>query len=160
MTRFACGYCGTEQIVERKGGTVILKGLSEAINRVQAGTDKTAAELALRRLTDEMQAVNSARAWNLAHAAGQRRANTTMMIWMFIAGLVIAGIVIGADGKGRENPVGGLVTLLLFAGVGIAIKIGRDKHLETRLDIAMAPLDHQWHDINGKIETNRKIVDS
>jgi predicted RNA-binding Zn-ribbon protein involved in translation (DUF1610 family) len=61
MTRFACGYCGTEQIVKRKGGTVALKGLTEAINRVQAGTDKTAAELALNRLSADLQAVNMAR---------------------------------------------------------------------------------------------------
>jgi predicted RNA-binding Zn-ribbon protein involved in translation (DUF1610 family) len=54
MERFACGYCGTEQIVERRGGTVTLKILGEAIAKVQVGTDRTAAELAIRRLRDDL----------------------------------------------------------------------------------------------------------
>jgi predicted RNA-binding Zn-ribbon protein involved in translation (DUF1610 family) len=45
MERFACGYCGTEMIVQRRGGTVALKAVTEAIQKVQIGTDKTAAEL-------------------------------------------------------------------------------------------------------------------
>jgi ribosomal protein S27AE len=50
MDRFACGYCGTEQIVQRRGGTVALKAVTEAIQTVQIGTDKKAAELAVFRL--------------------------------------------------------------------------------------------------------------
>jgi hypothetical protein len=57
MERFACGHCGTEQIVLRRGGTVALKLVSEAVSRVQAGTDRTAAELAIRRLSDEIAAL-------------------------------------------------------------------------------------------------------
>src|ERR1700734_3064652 len=53
MERFSCGYCGTELIVQRRGGTVALKNVTEAIKRVQVGTDKTAAELALVRLDQE-----------------------------------------------------------------------------------------------------------
>lgn len=57
METFACGYCGASQIVTRSGGTVSLRLLNESINRVQAGTDKTAAELAIRRLKEEYQVV-------------------------------------------------------------------------------------------------------
>jgi hypothetical protein len=57
MTKFACGYCGAEQIVERRGGTVALKPIADAIARVQVGTDKTAAELALKRLPQELKAL-------------------------------------------------------------------------------------------------------
>jgi len=49
MERFACSYCGTELIVQRRGGTVSLRAVTEAIKRVQIGTDKTAAELAIAR---------------------------------------------------------------------------------------------------------------
>jgi hypothetical protein len=55
MERFACAYCGTEMIVQRRGGTVALKLVQEAIKKVQVGTDKTAAELALVRLNDELK---------------------------------------------------------------------------------------------------------
>ncbi|MGA9768264.1 MAG: hypothetical protein WBV94_04435 [Blastocatellia bacterium] len=55
LERFACGYCGIEQIVERRGGIVALKPIAEAISKVQIGTDKTAAELALKRLPQEIE---------------------------------------------------------------------------------------------------------
>ena len=55
MERFACGYCGTEMLVQRRGGTVALKAVTEAIKKVQIGTDKTAAELALVRLEKELE---------------------------------------------------------------------------------------------------------
>jgi DNA-directed RNA polymerase subunit RPC12/RpoP len=53
MERFACGYCGAEMIVQRRGGTVALKAVTEAIKKVAVGTDKMAAELALARLNQE-----------------------------------------------------------------------------------------------------------
>lgn len=53
MERFACGHCGTDWIAQRRGGTVALKAVTEAIQKVQIGTDKTAAELALLRLGRE-----------------------------------------------------------------------------------------------------------
>jgi DNA-directed RNA polymerase subunit RPC12/RpoP len=62
MERFACGYCGTEIIVQRRGGTVALKALTAAIIKVQTGTDKTAAELALARYEKEIAALGISRA--------------------------------------------------------------------------------------------------
>jgi hypothetical protein len=58
MERFCCGYCGTEQIVERFGGTVSLRIIADAVTKVQIGTDKTAAELALVRLEKESNELN------------------------------------------------------------------------------------------------------
>src|ERR1035441_10760163 len=40
---------------QRRGGTVILKAVTEAIHKVQIGTDKTAAELAIVRLNKELE---------------------------------------------------------------------------------------------------------
>ena len=59
MERFSCGYCGTEQMVQRRGGTVSLKLITAAISKVQVGTDKTAAELALVRLQQELTELDS-----------------------------------------------------------------------------------------------------
>jgi ribosomal protein S27E len=55
MDRFSCGYCGTELIVQRRGGTVAIKAVTEAIKKVQIGTDKTAAELAIARYESELK---------------------------------------------------------------------------------------------------------
>jgi ribosomal protein S27AE len=48
MDRFACGHCGTEMTVQRRGGTVVLKSMTQA-------ADKTSAELALTRLKEEAE---------------------------------------------------------------------------------------------------------
>lgn len=48
-------------MVQRRGGTVSLKLVGEAIARVQAGTDRTAAELALIRLGAELENLESER---------------------------------------------------------------------------------------------------
>ena len=54
MERFVCGYCGSAMIVQRRGGTVALKAVTEATRQVQIGTDKTAAELAIVRYEKEL----------------------------------------------------------------------------------------------------------
>ena len=50
--QFSCAYCGSALTVARHGGTVAL--IVEGISKVQVGTDKTAAELALVRLRNEL----------------------------------------------------------------------------------------------------------
>src|ERR1035438_7814036 len=39
IDRFACSYCGSEMMVQRRGGTVALKAITAAISKVQVGTD-------------------------------------------------------------------------------------------------------------------------
>jgi ribosomal protein S27AE len=56
--RFACGSCGTELTVRRRGGTIALKAVTEAIHKVQAGTDRAAAELAIARFEKEREKLN------------------------------------------------------------------------------------------------------
>lgn len=58
MTRFACAHCGSEMIAEHRGSTVILKSVQEAIQKVQSGTEKTAAEVAIVRLRQEISEKN------------------------------------------------------------------------------------------------------
>ena len=54
IDRFACSYCGTEQIVKRSGGLVALQVEAEDITRIRGGIDRTAAELAIPRLKQEI----------------------------------------------------------------------------------------------------------
>lgn len=58
IATFACGYCGASVLVSRSGGTISLS-LEAAIARVQVGTDKTAAELAIDRLERELEDLES-----------------------------------------------------------------------------------------------------
>jgi predicted RNA-binding Zn-ribbon protein involved in translation (DUF1610 family) len=54
IERFACGHCGNEHIVKRSGGIVALEPVVEGLKKIQKGTDKTASELAIRRLKEEI----------------------------------------------------------------------------------------------------------
>jgi ribosomal protein S27AE len=55
IDRFACAACGNEHIVNRSGGIVTLKPVIDSIQKVQVGVDKTASELAIVRLSQEIR---------------------------------------------------------------------------------------------------------
>jgi hypothetical protein len=57
VERFACGFCGNEHVVKRGGGIVSLTPVIAEIRNVQIGVDKTASELALVRLTNEIDSI-------------------------------------------------------------------------------------------------------
>lgn len=54
IDRFACGYCGNEQMVVRSGGTISLAPVIDEIKHVSRGVDKTASELAIARIDREI----------------------------------------------------------------------------------------------------------
>ncbi|MDP1714155.1 MAG: hypothetical protein Q8L41_05360 [Anaerolineales bacterium] len=59
IEQFVCGYCGSEHIVRRGGGIIALAPVIEGIKKVQIGTDKTASELAIKRLEKEIHDLRS-----------------------------------------------------------------------------------------------------
>jgi hypothetical protein len=50
---FACSYCGATVQVERGTGTISLQ-LTKTMRSIQRSSDRTAAELAIRRLREEL----------------------------------------------------------------------------------------------------------
>jgi hypothetical protein len=62
IERFACGHCGNEHIVRRGGGIISLSPVIEQLTSVKAGVDKTASELAIQRLNDEIIILNNKKA--------------------------------------------------------------------------------------------------
>lgn len=61
VERFACLHCGNEQLVRRSGGIVSLAPVVEGLTKVQRGTDKTAAELAIPRLRAQLEEIRGDR---------------------------------------------------------------------------------------------------
>ena len=55
IDRFACNYCGNELVVKRGGGITSLKLVIDSIKDVKKGVDKTASELAIKRLEAEIK---------------------------------------------------------------------------------------------------------
>lgn len=58
LERFACGYCGNEHVVKRSGGLVSLAPVVDSLVKIEAGVDKTASELAIRRLREDVSNLN------------------------------------------------------------------------------------------------------
>jgi len=44
MDQFACGHCGVQMAVQRRGGTVVLNALTPAINKTPGSTDQALKE--------------------------------------------------------------------------------------------------------------------
>lgn len=53
--RFSCGYCGIEHIVKRSGGIVTIEPVVQELREVKKGVDKTASELAIVRIKEEIK---------------------------------------------------------------------------------------------------------
>ena len=60
IERFACANCGTEHLVKRGGGTILIRPITDGLAKVQTGVDRTAAELAIVRLKKEIPALKDA----------------------------------------------------------------------------------------------------
>jgi ribosomal protein S27AE len=59
IDRFACGHCGNEHIVRRGGGIISIVPVVEGLREVRAGVDRTASELAIIRLKQELAELNN-----------------------------------------------------------------------------------------------------
>lgn len=57
IDKFACTHCGNEHVVIRREGIVSIAPLTDELQKIKRGTDKTAAELAIVRLKYELQEV-------------------------------------------------------------------------------------------------------
>jgi uncharacterized protein YqgQ/ribosomal protein S27E len=57
VERFACANCGNEHLVKREGGAIFLAPVVETLQNIQSGTDKTASELAISRLKNEIDEI-------------------------------------------------------------------------------------------------------
>jgi len=107
IERFACGHCGNEHIVKRSGGVLSLAPVVEGLRKVRVGVDKTASELAIRRLSEEIQQLQ------LQRTAIERTSNAKIWdgrIFGSILG-ILAGLVAGAIAD--DGLVFGLVFLIV-----------------------------------------------
>lgn len=151
---FACGYCGTEQIVESKGGTVYLKPIIDAIRKVQLGTDKTASEMALKRLTVELSNINN----DIEHLEKRRprsdqteiQIGPTAMLVLFAASFPIGAFIVLSSPLSSQNLIGNIVWgvfLMLIGGgclFGLYTKRWDRKHARQRRSSIDTELQDAW----------------
>jgi len=155
MEKFACGYCGTQQIVERRGGTVALKPLTDAISKVQAGTDKTAAELALRRLREELGILQHRRLQRMNIAISERQATVSRAV---VGGAIAAGVC-GFVGS-LVNGAGTIIGILIGCGLAFYYWHHKVTKISALEKTEVKNMDAQIGIVKGRISSSKKIVDS
>jgi DNA-directed RNA polymerase subunit RPC12/RpoP len=133
MERFACGYCGAELLVERRGGTVAL----------QVGTSKASPDLDLLRLKEDARALLTRRELILKRMDQQR--------WGYVIGVVLllVGIFVVRSGKfatGLSAMMAGILTISFTRRNG-KVMLASIRELDVKIDM-----------LNGRIEDRGKLA--
>jgi len=107
---FACNHCGNEHVVKRIGGIVSLAPVVEQLKKVSEGVDKTASELAIKRLTDDIREIKAS-----MPATGEGCLAKMGIVLSGIAVFMCLGGVMTGDGA---TIAGAVVTAIIFFSVG------------------------------------------
>lgn len=166
MERFACSYCGTSQIVQRSGGVVVLRKVEAAIHAVQRGTDRTAAELAIPRLTKELAEMQAARANGVLEAKqkmesarkGRRGLTTITFVTLFVLGVWGLSSLPPSINENVQRVISWVFLLLLAVVPALVFKTVKMPKDATR-DV-LAHHDALIAKVEAKIAANRAILDS
>jgi len=113
IERFACGNCGNEHLVHRSGGIVSLTPVIEGLKQVQVGVDKTASELALKRLKKEVEELNLLKI--------NRKTGSVMFS-------ILGGIPILIGILGILAGIGGTVTFIIVGAIGLTLIWGGNSY--------------------------------
>lgn len=156
MERFACGYCGSQQIVERRGGTVALKPLTDAIRLVQSGTDKTAAELALKRMKQELVALQDSYRARIGQASIAKNNTITLAL---VGTVVVSVVIVGAISK-QTGAIGSLIVFTVAVVLCFAIIKNICKPINEALERDLAEIGTQARTLENRIAEKKILADS
>ena len=163
LSVFACGFCGTKQRVERKGGTVSLLKVEEAIRAVQRGTDRTAAELAIPRLSKELAeldaemkaALTAAEKRRIAAESGRRILSLTSFFVLLLVGPLLIATV-------RNSSAATLTVTVLWLASLVALPVFLYRQAKRAPDLSTSIRAHfqpRFERIKAHMDANRAILD-
>lgn len=172
LETFACMYCGATVKVEKSGGTVNLR-IAEELVGVRKGTDKTAAELAIRRLQQELAQLKrqadalSERRQRVTHEhmsrIGQLQDPRTPILIAVVAGVTSAIACLIVLGPGESRAV--IAALVTGAASYLAYKSvkgpanARIREYEAKLEAAIAEIAPDEELLLAKIATKQAKLD-
>jgi DNA-directed RNA polymerase subunit RPC12/RpoP len=137
IDRFACTHCGNEHLVKRGQGVIAIQPLAESLIGLKRATDRTASELAIRRLTDELQQLQASRQQveiriashrGILAAHDERKVGCQSVIVGLVATPVCTVAYMASDQMAKGRPEGSLVAgvswvLLVFAGLFVLMTL-------------------------------------
>jgi hypothetical protein len=155
IDRFACSFCGTEQIVKRGEGIISLIPVIDAIGQVKQSVDKTAAELSIIRMNKEVDDLQSTK--NHIIQANPvpplpNDANAALILGILL--LLVSCLLLSIKDGQIYFCILNLLNLVLFSYYAIKY-MGRNSKQES-LNGLLRPIDLQ---INSKLEEIKKAKD-
>jgi len=151
MDRFACAFCGTEMIVQRRGGTVALKTVMDAIQKVQLSSDRTASELALVRLDKDLANARAAYVDLEEKMSGKGSTRGCLVMILVIFGLLVLPRV-------SDSPVF-FVASLMVLGAGAVFVFKIDSANKYVWGKKAAKVSARMYDIEAEMEKHRRVVE-
>jgi DNA-directed RNA polymerase subunit RPC12/RpoP len=115
IDRFACTHCGNEHLVKRSEGVIAIQPLTESLTGLKRATDRTASELAIRRLREDLGQLQAARQQSEIRAAEHRKLITAHTEYSSGCRVALGGTLIlplcylgylAADAFGKSAPEG------------------------------------------------------
>jgi predicted RNA-binding Zn-ribbon protein involved in translation (DUF1610 family) len=160
IDRFVCGYCGSEHIVRRGGGIVSLAPVVEGLRNVQTGVDKTAAELAIVRLSTEIDALEEELA-ELRKMPFNEMYPPSLPERLLTAGTIVAvSTFLGTITSDSAWVVGsGLVPVLVFLGAWLHVSYRRTSDGKAELGALASELEDRIADRERALEDARRLVE-
>ena len=143
MERFACGYCGMEILVQRRGGSAVLKAVS-AVSTGDLHHANNSADLV--RLREEFQNLSKRREVMLHDKIERQKWGYLIGAVLLLSGFFVVrfgGYVIGLSGL-----MAGILTVSLVRRIGNAM-LADVRELDVKIDV-----------LNGRIEDREKLLDS
>jgi DNA-directed RNA polymerase subunit RPC12/RpoP len=154
IDRFACSYCGQEHLVKRAGGLVSIALVVGAIEKVGRGVDKTAAELAIVRIQEEIHDLHTSRN-TIFHNAPDKG------IGCFFILLIIGGlpILFEINFSIPFDTVGYIGLAIMGIGLVIWIISGlRYEKWEENIKNQVFEIDEKIQKKQEELEINRAVV--
>ena len=158
IERFACAHCGREHIVKRSGGIVSLAPVVDALKKVEAGVDRTASELAIARLEQELQQLLARRNALLASVPG---GPSPLGIAFAGLGILVACVALFTI---RDNPEMGPICLvggLAAMGVGSLVTFVQvwDRYSRQKtIGPQIKSVEQEYSDKQRELAQHRNIV--
>lgn len=162
LSDFVCHYCGTQFRVEHKNGGISLSPILETMQTLQTGMDRTAAELTVKRLKEEIFHLNNKIAPLMPEYNQLKlQASKTKFVfvfkkfwWLFLILTIILFIIsITQDLPALAGIT--VVALILFiaAGIGGMIALSKATKRLEQLSPTVEPLLEQLTEKEQRLES-------
>ena len=150
-------------MVKHKGGAVTLRRMESAIHAVQRGTDRTAAELAIPRLTNELNQLTALRTEAIASEketlwrarSGRKYLTILTLVVVFFGGLMLIG-----SATFRPTIQVFLNILWYIAVVAIPVFVFKTVKMPSITSKSVvSDIDMQIAKVEEHLKANRRILD-